>query len=95
MRDWDVRRFRPNVVVDGDDEALVGTAVIVGTVGLDVVKQIDRCVVVTRPQPGLPRDLEPLRTINRERGTFLGVGALVTHPGRLAVGDEVTSRPGG
>jgi uncharacterized protein YcbX len=90
LRDWDVRRFRPNVVVDGDGEdALVGAPVTVGSVGLDVVKQVDRCVVVTRPQPGLPRDLEPLRTINRERATFLGVGALVTATGHLAVGDEL------
>jgi uncharacterized protein len=89
LRGWDVRRFRPNVVVDGDEDALVGTSVTAGTVGLDVVKQIDRCVVVTRPQPGLSRDLEPLRTINRERATFLGAGALVARPGRIAVGDEL------
>jgi uncharacterized protein YcbX len=90
LRSWDVRRFRPNVLVDGGDEdELVGSSVAIGTAQLDVVKQVDRCVVVTRPQPGLPRDLEPLRTINRERATFLGVGALVASPGRLAVGDEV------
>jgi uncharacterized protein YcbX len=92
MRDWDVRRFRPNVVVDGDDDALVGTSVSAGTVGLDVVKQVDRCIVVTRPQPGLERDLDVLRTINRERATFLAVGALVTAPGRIAVGDELRAQ---
>jgi uncharacterized protein YcbX len=91
--DWDVRRFRPNVVVDGDEDALVGTTIDLGTAVLDVTKQIDRCVVVTRPQPGLPRDLDVLRTINRERATFLGVGALVRSPGRIAVGDEVRRRP--
>lgn len=90
LRHWDVRRFRPNVVVDGDDEdTLVGSSVRVGGVALDVVKQIDRCVVVTRTQPGLERDLEPLRTVNRERATFLGVGAMVTTPGPVAVGDEL------
>jgi uncharacterized protein YcbX len=89
LRQWDVRRFRPNVLVDGDEDALVGTSVRAGSVALDVVKQIDRCVVVTRTQPGLGRDLEPLRTVNRERGTFLGVGALVTTPGLVAVGDEL------
>ena len=91
LRDWDVRRFRPNVVVDGDGEdELVGRAVTVGAVGLDVVKQIDRCVVVTRPQPGIERDLTVLRTINRERATFLGVGSLVTTPGRITLGDAVS-----
>ena len=89
MRDWDVRRFRPNLVVDGDEDGLVGTSVAVGTARLEVVKQVDRCVVVTRPQPGLGRDLDVLRTINRERATFLAVGALVAHPGRIAVGDEL------
>jgi uncharacterized protein YcbX len=95
--DWDVRRFRPNVVVDRDEDALVGTTIELGTVTLDVMKPIDRCVVVTRAQPGLPRDLDVLRTINRERATFLGVGALVTSPGRIALGDEVRPRqpPGG
>lgn len=93
MGAWDVRRFRPNVVVDGGDEdALVGTVVSVGSVRLDVVKQIDRCVVVTRPQPGLPADLDVLRTINRERATFLGVGALVAIPGSIAPGDELAAR---
>jgi uncharacterized protein YcbX len=90
MRGWDVRRFRPNVVVEGgDDDALVGTIVAVGTARLDVVKQVDRCVVVTRPQPGLERDLDVLRTINRERATVLAVGALVSRPGRIAVGEAL------
>jgi uncharacterized protein YcbX len=96
--DWDVRRFRPNVVVDGDEDALVGTTIDLGTVTLDVMKPIDRCVVVTRAQPGLPRDLGVLRTINRERATFLGVGTLVSSPGRITVGDRVRPRqppPGG
>lgn len=93
MRTWDVRRFRPNVVVDGDGEdELVGSVVAMGSARFDVVKQIDRCVVVTRPQPGLDADLDVLRAINRERATFLGVGALVAIAGSIAVGDEVTRR---
>lgn len=44
----DVRRFRPNVVLRGGDERdLVGAQVRIGTVVADVVKEIDRCVVVT------------------------------------------------
>lgn len=87
---WDVRRFRANVVVDTGGEDLVGCRVAIGSVELDVVKRIDRCVVTTRPQPGLARDLEVLRTINRERNSFLGVGAMIGSAGRLAVGDAVT-----
>lgn len=88
---WDVRRFRANVVLDAgaDAESLVGSRIRIGTAELDVVKQIDRCVVTTRPQPGLDRDLDVLRTINRDRGTFFGVGAMVVTPGRVAEGDPV------
>jgi uncharacterized protein YcbX len=87
----ELRRFRFNVVLDGaagEEDALVGgTATLVG-VGLDVTKQIDRCVMVTRPQPGgIERDTTVLKRINRERATFLGVGALVQTVGRIAVGD--------
>jgi len=56
---------------------------------LEVVKSIDRCVVVTRAQPGLDRDLDVLRTINRERGSFLAVGALVASGRLIDVGDDV------
>lgn len=96
LRDWDVRRFRPNVVLDGaGEDALVGSVIALGSTRLDVVKQIDRCVVVSRPQPGLDADLGVLRTINRERATFLGVGVLVALGGSIAVGDEVRSSAGG
>jgi len=88
--DWDIRRFRMNVWLDeGEDDDLAGRSVRVGTVTADIVKKIDRCVMTTRPQPRLERDLDVLRTINRERAGDLGVGALVTTPGTIAVGDEV------
>lgn len=89
----DVRRFRPNVVVDGagpgDDDALVGHHVTIGEVEVSVGKQIDRCVMVTRPQPGLPRDLDVLRRVVRERDNCLGIGALVVTPGEIRIGDSV------
>ncbi len=91
---WDMRRFRPNVAVDGSDEdGWVGQQVRVGDAVLDVVKQIDRCVMTTRRQPGgIERDLDVLRTINRDRANNLGVGTLVITPGTIRVGDAV--RPG-
>jgi uncharacterized protein YcbX len=95
LRDWPVRRFRPNILVSGGDEDdLVGGQVTADAPGaplLDVVKRIDRCVMVTRPQPGgIERDLGVLRIVKRERDTFLGVGAMVRRPGSVAVGDELT-----
>ena len=92
LRDWPVRRFRPNVLVDGaGEDDLVGRRIAVGSVVLDVMKRIDRCIMVTRPQPGgIERDLEVLRTVLRETDGCLGVGALVAGPGELHAGDEVT-----
>jgi uncharacterized protein len=86
---WDIRRFRPNVVVTGDgEERLVGATVRIGGAELDVRKRVDRCVVVCRAQPGgVERDLDVLRVINRTTATFLGVGATVAASGRIAVGD--------
>jgi uncharacterized protein YcbX len=87
---WDVRRFRTNIVVDGDSEdAWVGQTVRLGEATLDVQKRISRCVMVTRPQPGLDRDLDLLRTINGERAACLSVGALVTSGATIRVGDEI------
>lgn len=94
MRNWDWRRFRANLVVsgaDGDEDGLVGERVRIGSAAFDVAKQIDRCVMTTRPQPnGIDRDLSVLKTINAERETFLGIGLLVTDIGTVSVGDAVT-----
>ena len=89
---WDVRRFRPNVVVEADDiDHLVGRRVRLGTAEIEIVKPIDRCVMVTRPQPGgIDRDLDVLRTINAERASLLGIGGLVRTTGVVSVGDELS-----
>ena len=88
---WDMRRFRPNVVVDGTGEgAWVGSTIHVAGAALNVVKAIDRCVITTRAQPGgIERDLDVLRAINRDRAGNLGVGALVQNAGSVIIGDAV------
>lgn len=90
---WDRRRFRSNVLLDGDDEdALVGSRVTLGEAMIEVGMRIKRCVMTVRPQPGgIARDLQVLRTIARERDTCLAVGARVTRPGRVSVGDALTA----
>ena len=89
--DWDARRFRANVVLDGDGEdALTGRRVQIGDAVLDVTKQIDRCVMVNRPQPGgIQSDVSVLRTIMRTRGGRLAIGALVLTAGTISVGDDL------
>jgi uncharacterized protein YcbX len=91
LRGWPVRRFRPNVLVDGSDEnQLVGRRIAIGSVVLDVLKRIDRCVMVTRAQPrGIDRDPGVLRTVMRESEGLLGVGAVVACTGEMLVGDEL------
>ena len=89
--EWEPRRFRANVLLDGEGEdELVGTTIMIGGAVLTVMKAIDRCIMVTRPQPGgIERDLEILKTINRERGGNLAIGALVATPGLIKVGDAL------
>jgi hypothetical protein len=54
---------------------------------------IQRCVIVTRPQPGgIDHDPTVLRTIAHERAARLAVGALVTHPGIIRIDDELHPR---
>jgi uncharacterized protein YcbX len=90
---WDRRRFRPNVLLDGEGEdSLVGSTVGLGDAVLDVGMRIQRCVMTTRPQAGgIERDRDVLRTIARERGACLAVGALIRQDGIVHVGDSLTA----
>mgnify|MGYP000279666421 CR=1 FL=1 len=92
LGDWDIRRFRTNIVVDGEGEDdFVGDHVRIGDQAeLAVFKQIDRCVMITRPQPDLDRDIDLLKTINRDRANLLSIGCLIAAPGPIAIGDRVT-----
>jgi uncharacterized protein len=93
---WDRRRFRANVVLDGaGEDRLVGTRQRLGTAVLRLVEPVARCVMVTRPQPGgIGRDNGVLKTVHRERGGLLAVGAGVLEPGVVAVGDELVPAGG-
>lgn len=100
MRQWDVRRFRPNVVISGDDgseDGFVGGHVRIGMTSFTVPKPIDRCVMTTRAQPAtqigaaIDRDLSVLKTINAERSAHLAIAMLVAEAGTIAVGHPVTA----
>lgn len=91
---WDVRRFRPTLLLECDGEgwvedAWVGSAVRVGDVELLPFAPTVRCAVTTRAQEDLPRDLDIAKTVNREHGSNLGVYAAVRTPGTVRVGDPV------
>lgn len=88
LGDWDARRFRANLVLDdGADEESLSGAVRVGGAVLSVRKPIARCVMVSRAQPGLPRDLSVMKRVIAERGNRLAVGATVATPGPITEGD--------
>ena len=91
LGEWDVRRFRANILLEGrDEDALTGCRVRLGGAILDVVQPVLRCVMVTRSQPdGIERDLDVLRTILRQRQGLLAVGAVVVAPGTVRAGDEI------
>ena len=92
---WPRRRFRANIIVDGvGEDALVGSRVRLGDAELDIHERIQRCVMVTRPQPdgidgSITKDLDVLRRIHRERDSCLAIGATVATPGSFAIGDEL------
>lgn len=93
MRNWEQQRFRANLVLDeaGENE-LVGARIRLGEAVLEVRKQLERCVMTTRPQPGgIEKNLDVLRTIHRELGGCLAVGAVVIEPGRVRTGDQLSS----
>ena len=92
--DWDVRRFRPNVLVDVDAEGWVedgwcGHTVHIGSAELVPHQRCVRCTMVTRPQPALTRDLDIYKTIARHHDGTFGVWTQVHTPGSISVGDAV------
>jgi uncharacterized protein YcbX len=92
---WETRRFRPNIVVDVEDDGWVedgwcGRRVRIGETVLMPAAQCERCTMVTRPQPGLERDLDIFKTLAREHGSKFGVWTAVQTPGVVRVGDAVT-----
>ena len=91
--DFDVRRFRPNILVaapgNGFPElAWVGRRVRLGALELDVAKTTKRCVMTTLPQPGLKEERGVLPAVVKEGGA-LGVYGAVLGAGVLRVGDPV------
>ncbi len=86
-----VRRFRPNVVVEGaGEDALVGGVVGLGDGVVALTERVPRCVMVTRAQPGgIAVDRDVLRWIHRERDGVLAVGGPVVRAGTVRVGDEL------
>jgi uncharacterized protein len=95
---FDVRRFRPNLLIDVDNGASgfienewIGKTLAIGDdVRLRITDPTPRCVITTLPQAGLPRDIDVLKTIaanNRPANPRRG-GAAVPSLGVYAVVEQ-------
>lgn len=92
---WDVRRFRPNVLLetesvsDAPENEWIGRAVRVGGVVVKGEMPTIRCAMTMHAQADLPRDASVLRTIVRESSQCVGLYGSVAVPGRVTIGDPV------
>jgi uncharacterized protein YcbX len=94
---FEVRRFRPNIVVETSDgvqdfveDAWIERTVRLGDgVLLKVTGPCPRCVMTTLPQGDLPKDSGILRAAAQHHGVNVGVYASVLHGGLVRRGDAV------
>jgi uncharacterized protein len=93
---WDVKRFRPNIVVKTPPELTglidakwVNRVLAIGEARIPLVLGCFRCAMPTLAMPGLPKDPSVLRTIVHEGKQDLGLYAAVAQPGTVRVGDPV------
>ena len=94
-----MRRFRPNLVIDGDMAPWTEDTwrrIRVGTSVLRIVKPCERCVMTTQdPNTGVQTDRhEPLATLGKlhrsARGRIIfGQNAVVEQEGTVVLGDTI------
>src|SRR5260221_9700794 len=94
---FEVRRFRPNIVVqtgslvqDFVENAWIGHTLAIGdAVRLAITGPCPRCVMTTLPQADLPADPGILRTAARHTQVNVGVYASVLRGGTMRPGDAI------
>ena len=91
---WDVRRFRPNVLVEVEGEGWLEDAwaerrLSVGSAQLIPRQRCIRCTMVNRAQPGLDRDVNIYKTLHRTHGGEAGMWTQVVQPGVISQGDSI------
>ncbi|MDQ3156578.1 MAG: MOSC domain-containing protein [Actinomycetota bacterium] len=93
--DLAMERFRPNVVVDGDEPFAEDRwrHIRIGDVPYRFAEHCDRCVVTTIDPHTLSRGKEPIRTLARHRKwdgkTWFGIRIVPLSEGSLSLGDGV------
>jgi uncharacterized protein len=94
---FEIRRFRPNIVVESSSEekdfienSWVDMKLTIGEdIVLKVIGPCTRCVMITLPQGDLPKDLGILRTVAKYNQVHAGVYASVHRGGTIRRGDIV------
>ena len=93
---FDVRRFRPNLLVDvpGSDhpfpeQAWVGKTLAIGSVTLKIDTTCPRCAMTTHGFDDLPQDPQIMRKMVANSEGNLGIYASVVKVGKVATGDSV------
>ncbi|MDB6060751.1 MAG: hypothetical protein JWM78_854 [Verrucomicrobiaceae bacterium] len=93
--DWDVRRFRPNVVIDTDtseglvEQQWIGSQITLGDAAVDCAGTTPRCGAVTRAQREFGADKTILRTIVKQAEQNVGIYGAPKQSGKLRVGASV------
>ncbi|WP_029287945.1 MOSC domain-containing protein [Cellulomonas sp. HZM] len=94
----DVRRFRPNILVDGVDEPFAEddwSRFVVGGLELRFADHTGRCVMTTVDPDTYLKGKEPLRSLARHRRrdgeVWFGIQAVPVRTGVLRVGDRVSA----
>jgi len=91
---WDVRRFRPNILIQLDGEGWLEDAwaerrLDVGSAQLLPRRRCMRCTMVNLAQPGLEKDVDIYKTLHRTHGGEAGMWTQVAQPGVISEGDSV------
>ncbi len=99
---WDVRRFRPNIVVDHigpgfPEDDWVGQQVSIGAARIEGMMRTMRCAMPLRAQPADPavgspaleRSVDTYRAMQAAHANDLGLYASISGVGTVRVGDPV------
>ena len=94
---FDVRRFRPNLLVDIPDsdhpfpeQAWVGKTLSIGNAKLKIEMTCPRCSMTTHGFDDLPQDAQIMRKLVANSEGNLGIYASVLEAGTVSAGDSVS-----
>ena len=94
--DWNIERFRPNIVIETlpeyqglTEQDWLGGKLIFGGCSVECVDTAPRCGAVIREQKNIAQDSQILRSIVAEADQNLGIYGSATKSGQASVGDDV------